>query len=228
MIFKTNGFPTTISDHIDLPPIEDLLLMPFMIGIPVEDARKYGTEFQKYLIDKTPLSNKKKYIYIQMIIKYLTPSVSPVINDYATDQEWHVDANGLADPNDVIFHLMVNKTTSMTDFNTTPFEVEVESPNELIKRIHTPGSLESKLLVPKQIESNKIITFDNTHIHRANRTSKPEFRFIYRVIESNIEKPTGDPQIGVSYVFNGGRKPIINIKQHIGYGKVQKIDIFKE
>jgi hypothetical protein len=227
MKFKTEGFPKKISEYIELPDLEELLFTPFLMNVDAEEVMKKGTEFQKYLLSKTPITNTKKYVTVQMIVQYLFPQVSSVTNINANDKEWHVDGDqNVFDYDDNIFHLLLNDTDSMTEFNTTPFETEDINASELIKKLNDVNSFENKLLTPKKIEPNKIITFNNTHIHRANRSKKKCFRLFYRVAESNAY--CGDPQYGNSFVYNGSTESILNISQTIYGGKVQKIDIYKE
>jgi len=221
--FKTKGFPWRVSNYIEIPRIEELLLMPFVNSIDAESLYKIGGDFYREILDKAPITNSKKYVSVQASVKLLTPSVSPVINDYALDREWHVDGNDNFIEDDVIMHIISNKTSSMTEFNTTPFEEWYDTANDLIAECNDMNSVTHKKLVGKKIEPNKIYTFNNTDIHRANRVVKPEFRFFFRIVESDLDEPNNN--FGNSYVFHGSRESIENMKQIYKDGKVDKIII---
>jgi hypothetical protein len=228
--FKTKGFPHRMTGKVELPDMAELLLMPIVNSVFVEDARKYGTEFQKRLIDSTPFTNKKRYIYIQMQTSLLTPEVSPVVNINKNDYEWHVDGNDSFEYDDVVYHILQNKTTSMTDFNTTPFETEdreEDGASKVIRKMNDPESDISKLLVPLTVIPERIYTFDNTNIHRAKRTTRPEFRFFYRVVESDIPLRVDQRKVGRAYVYDGSTQSITNIEQIIRDGHVSRLDINK-
>lgn len=227
MAYKSEGFPKQISDYIEIPPIEELLLMPFMSNIEIDKAYRNGTEFQRLLLDKTKFSNKKKNILVQMTVVCLTPSVSPVINDFELDKEWHVDGHDTVEPGDVIFHLLTNKTSSMTEFNAGKFVLEhINASNQLIRSANRDEEVRS-LLIPQEIESNKIYTFDNSSLHRGRRSAKTEFRFMYRVIEQDTEDGIANGSFGLSSVFNKNREPLTSIYQEFSSGKLKNIHIFK-
>lgn len=54
------GFPTEISDKIELPYNAELLTYPQFLDCPAEEVWKYGTDFQKKLLSMAPLRNNKK------------------------------------------------------------------------------------------------------------------------------------------------------------------------
>lgn len=225
--YVSTGFPKVVSPKIELPSIEELLLMPFLNNVKIEDAYKYGCEFQKEVLDKTQFFGKN-HIYVQWMITLQTPEISPVINQYALDKEWHVDGRDTYEENDFVFHLMVNETTSMTDFNTAEFELDLPSnqTSELISRINMEGTKENSLLVPQTIEPNRIYRFNNNHIHRAKRVTKPEFRFFYRVAETDERMPDDSPDYYSSFVFHGDRSPISNVKQFSKDGFINKVEFY--
>lgn len=225
--FKTKGFPTRVTDKIELPPIEELLLMPFINTVEADIVYKKGTDFQRFLIDKTPITNKKKYVYIQSQVSLQTPKISPVINDFKLDKEWHVDGQDNFIYDDNIFHLLVNKTTSMIEFNCAEIEGYFENSLDLIRQANDENSELSKKIIPKEIEPYRIYTFNNTDIHRARREAKPEFRFIFRVIETDVEMNDGVSVFGESYVYHGSTEPLENIMQYFKDGKVTKLVITK-
>jgi hypothetical protein len=227
MHFKTNGFPKRVTEKIEIPRIEDLLMMPFVNSIHADDLYKIGTDFQRYLIDKTPITNKKKYVQIQSSVKLLTPNISPVINDFALDKEWHVDGHDNFIEDDVVMHIVCNKTSSMTEFNCATFEGEFENSRELISSAndkYNDSSVYNKL-IPKEIEEGRIYTFNNTDLHRAKRVEKPEFRFFFRVVESDIKE--NDGHLGNSFVFHGNRESLANLFQEYKNGKLNKLYITK-
>lgn len=223
VIYKSTGFPKRVSEHIEIPSIEELLITPFAKDVLIEDYIKNGNEFQKEFANKFPLLNTKKYVYVSQTVTLQNPLISPVINAYAMDREWHVDGDNSLERDDIVFHLFANKTSSMTDFNAAEFEIEVENGDDLIRKINTDEEV-IKLLKPQQIEPNKFYTFDNADIHRAHRCTNFEFRFFTRIIETDVD--LGQGGYGLSVVFDGSREAILNIHQKFKNGYVDELNFF--
>lgn len=223
MLFVSSGFPTH-TETIELPRMEELLLNEFINYVYAEDVYKYGTELHKYLLDKTPISNKRKYVVVTSVVQFLVPEVSPVININKLDHEWHVDANTdyLVNGDETYacdYHLLISghKLTSVTEFNENIIKIDVDNGEDINHYLNNEPSI-TKLISGREIDTNKIYTFDSKSIHKAKRSKQPEFRFFYRVIETNIEFPyysRYENAIKHSYVYNGINKPQIkNIEKY--------------
>lgn len=186
------GFPEVADDFIELPNIAELLNEPFWGLISAEDLRKYGTDLQKSILDRVPLTHKRKSIIIQITVNYLYPGVISVPNKSwsGTEAEWHRDGNSILTVEDPdICHLMISPSDASTDFNEHPFTVKIPSgmnSQELINMINMNATRFP--FTPKRVEPQKFVTFSD-HFHRATVTDKHEFRYMYRVIESNYRLP---------------------------------------
>jgi hypothetical protein len=211
------GFPTEVSDYIELPDMAELLCYPMFNNTFIEEAYKYGTEFQRNLLDKLPLRNTKKSITVRSEVKVLAPTQRSVtgFNKIAyenNDNEWHIDDEdsiflkhqcNYYDEKD-IYHLLMSKTTGMTQFNKNEFVIENwdvnRSLNDFIEHaIHHP------MFEYEEAPSNRIITFTN-NIHRATPTKGLEFRYIFRVAETNVVR---QPEQG-KYTWSRNKESIVH------------------
>ncbi|MDP5273694.1 hypothetical protein [Chengkuizengella axinellae] len=195
MGFYIPGFPTEVSETIEFPDIAEMLLHPmFRVATP-ETLRKYGTEFQKELLDKTPLKNNTKHVTIWSVVNVIDNG-QRVMTNYdpkRSNSEWHIDGCEIDDAFDHIYpietcHLLLSYTTALTQFNKNKinFTGEVEKYNisefhQYLNRINL-----NELITPQSIEPNKIYTFSN-HLHRAVPPNRIEFRYTWRVRETNKE-----------------------------------------
>lgn len=223
-MYKSSGFPTRVSDYIELPSIGELMTMPFMKCVSLEKALIWGTEFQKSFLAKVPFTYTKNYISVSFSVQYLTPTSSPVMNIFKLDKEWHIDAHGSFEEEDTIYHILMNECYSKTEFNTHSFITNAESPTALNKMLNAEHHPIHKLLSPQEVEANRIITFTNNDIHRAKRPPKPEFRFFFRAIEENVKR-SEEGEIGLSMIYRDGRDSYISLEQELRDGKVDKVII---
>lgn len=200
---KLQGFPE-MSDKIELPNIATLINMPWFQYADIDDVYKYGGETARYLLSKTPLSFKKKYTLIANRVQYLNPSRMSI--KYVG--RWHTDSSGypLASEEDDTVHLLISKCTAITQFNTVPVELapfDIGTRNHVIN--HYMEENKDKLgLIARDIEPERFVTFDHRHAHRAVQAKEEEFRFMWRVIESDKFAPISYPQCSVdrSYSYN--------------------------
>jgi hypothetical protein len=193
---KLKGFPDQISEYIELPDIAELMCVPMCQMGDIDYIYKQGGELYRYLIDHTPISTDKKYINIWGTLSLLKPGKDLI--KYGS--RWHSDGSALPGPDGDRFHLMVSPCTSRTQFNLNP--LEYESPDGLID-IEFDKYLDAHAseigIIPKQIESNQIVTFTSEHVHRAISPLNPEFRFVFRVCESNDLKPIDNDHAFISH-----------------------------
>lgn len=190
------GFPTEISDKIELPDIAELLLYPMFFDTDIEDVYKYGTDFHRYLIDKTPLRNTKRHISVLSEVRFIGPYLrSCTGNNGDPNREWHIDCEENEDGRHIyheerdIVHLLTNEVTSMTEFNENEIIVPI-SPNrpydEFITYIY--DNINTLGIKPKKMPANRIVTFTN-HLHRATNPERPEFKFMFRIVETDRLRP---------------------------------------
>lgn len=187
MRVRIPGFPTEVSKPIELPDIGELLMYPAFQLILAEDFRKCATEFQRFLFDRVPLKNNKKFVYVRSGVWLLEPGTRSHVR---RDGDWHFDCDspyGHRNP-DQQFYILSSPCLALTEFNLAP--VEIESPPD-----ETYGDLQRRIcrspqdfgVVGRAIEPCRVYTVEN-HLHRAVEPSRIEFRFFLRVVESDVPR----------------------------------------
>lgn len=200
MKFLVPGFPTEISDYIEAPTIAELIRYPMFFNAAPEAVYKYGTEWQKKLLDAVPLRNDKRYVTVRMEVHIQAPgyraatSTTGRING-KVGPGWHIDGEYPFDylHADERVHLYQTNCRTLTEFNVHPFEIEMPKPltNEELSS-YICKNLDKLPIVGKQAPPNRIITFHN-ELHRNLTPKYLEFRFIMRVRETNkLEPPHKD------------------------------------
>ena len=103
--------------------------------------------------------------------------------------EWHMDSIYFDRKrkdylNHEITHYLISDCTAMTEFNSSAFDFEWDGDDlvDLMKWINF--NINSLPVIPKKIEPNKFITFQE-HLHRASIAKHHEFRYTFRVTESD-------------------------------------------
>lgn len=188
MELKLKGFPNEISDYIETPDMAELLLYPNFYGNTLEDIRKHGTEFQKKMVDKIPLKNTKKNIFVETNVRFLIPGSRAVTMSNKDTGGWHSDSQldlNLYHKETDITHLFLTKSSSMTEFlkedKIVNFNVNRDAQDYFTFVYSNWNNLG---LESKPAPSNRFVTFTN-HLHRAQPVQKIEFRYMFRVVESD-------------------------------------------
>jgi hypothetical protein len=216
MILK--GWDTIkISDEVWLPTDTELILKPFLEYASMEYAYKVADSDIRYLLDRIPLKNNRKYVTVTTRVNFLQPNVIPVLRE-----RWHVDSDHLREEEVDTIHLLLSEATSMTqflkdDFETgdglnvhqKPWEMEIFISNHLDK------------ITPVSVQANHFVTFTGIHPHRCIRSTKPEFRYMFRVIETDLAPPYPDEKaIRYSSLVYRDNPDISNItKEYIDFCK---------
>jgi hypothetical protein len=211
-----------IGDELDCPDMQELLRQPIIDFAPIEWARKNGSEYVKYLLDKAPLANNTKYIYMCSVIRVVYPGVFinkiELPNLGHVRNEWHCDS--LIDPDSRVH---VISSAIGTEFNTQPFSFDV--PRNVGYHWFCEQAIRNEKrwrLTPKNAPTKRFVTFNN-HVHRAQIPDKPEVRFLLRIMEANTAPKmvfeTENYQRNFSLVFEG-TKEVKNVIQHED-GKVE-------
>lgn len=189
MAVKLEPFVEKVSDYIELPTAAELLVMPTFNRVSPEDLRKYGTDFQKGLLDKVPFRHDTQYISIYCTLQFLYPEIRSnlLYLGGTVENEWHIDRDKDRKLNNT-WHLLMNDCTALTQFTEKAIEIEDEIYHDpeskvLIRALNTPGKYD---IVPKPALPNRIHTFNHQHLHRAETAKKPEFRFFFRVMETDF------------------------------------------
>jgi hypothetical protein len=224
-MIKLKGFPTQISEEIPIPDMAELLTYPFFFDTDIEDAYRYGTDFQKKLLDSIPNLGEsgKKTISVLSEVRFLGPKYRSCTGSFDDhDIEWHIDCEENEDGSHIfteerdIVHLYTNQTSSMTEF----LEEELIVPNSQetmdYARFHQffVESIRSGSISPKTkpMPANKIVTFTN-HMHRASDPKQYEFKYMFRVVETNRMRPPSryNPEVNASRVTNPDNNVVTNI-----------------
>lgn len=206
-IFKLSGFPTEISDSIEIPSVAELLKMNFYQYADLEQVYKNGGSFYKKLLDLAPLRNDRKYSMVTSRVQYLQPEAVSIV--YL--ENWHVDGeNKLHDSNDLV-HLLISDCTAKTVFNINSIDIEVDS-DENLKSFNRKLKQVDFGLVGKSIDPCKFVTFDISHAHKAVNAKIPEFRFMFRIVESDVMKPLKYEELKNSFVFKDIDGEITEVK----------------
>lgn len=222
------GFPTEIGEHIELPDMAELLTYPMFVDVPIEEAYKYATDFQRKLINLAPIRGNKKYTTLYSQVKFLDPnhrSCTGLPSDKDEDKEWHIDTeedgfegqmNRYYEETDFV-HLLTSKATSMTEFNlneiTLDFDPMSHTTEEFYKYLH--GNIKKLGIIGASMPSNRFVTFTN-HLHRATPSNRIEFKFMFRIVETDRERPPSSPTYNrdtEGVIMNGNRENIRNISQ---------------
>jgi hypothetical protein len=189
MEFKILGFPTEISEVIIPPTDAELLLSPTFSLADADDFYKHATPFQRKLFDNIPLRNKHAYITVIAQMQLLTPNSRSVPNQVVNGEkdEWHRDGNSNITAKADNTHLYLTDCSALTEFNT---EEKVLQLDDNLSYVDFCKMLNEKDLglKPRKAPPNRIVTFGN-HLHRTVKPANTEFRYMFRVCESDVREP---------------------------------------
>lgn len=189
------GFPGYSSDYIKSPNIGELLFMPVFSRCDIDRFRKLASGFQKELLDKTPLIGTYKYTVIDCYTQFLYPNGCPVGTRSGVGKlyEWHCDGFMQLESEPSAFHLYMTDSECGTVFNNEPITLDL--PKHMpIRDFNREATLyaEAKWGVEgRKMENNRFLTFTN-HLHRSEPAKEKQFRFFFRVTESNHITPAMD------------------------------------
>jgi hypothetical protein len=138
------------------------------------------------LLDKAPLRNNTRYITVKSFVQFLYPGIGACdIKVHPSYQdEWHVDMD-LGD-HPYAWHIITSACTSRTEFQVEPVEFHMN--NILGLRSYLNDNVKKLGLRGRKIDAQKFCTFTN-HIHRPTPPEKPEFRYFFRVQETDYKEP---------------------------------------
>jgi hypothetical protein len=215
MTLHVDGFPK-LSGYVDLPDIAEILQYPFMLNKDIEDVYKYGGEFARYMLSKTPLKYNKLHTIVTSQVQYLTPEFTSVRSEITPHNDWHVDGNGFQDDAVVYVHLLQNQTCCNTEFNTHSITIPELDISTNQSEFNTYINTHDIGIQASMLPGNHIATMTALNIHRAVMPTKPVLRYMWRVTETDKDMNTKpyDPNASrMSYVYKYCR-PFRNIEQH--------------
>jgi hypothetical protein len=193
-----------LTDKLELPDISELIRFPFCSQTDIDDLYKHAPEDMKYILDRIPLKNNAKYISVNSVTQLLSPKTTS-----APRANWHFDGDSFLEESKTTIHLLLSDCEAVTEFTENEIVLEKDEFNENSKVGEVEVFLNQNLhlIEPVRSETSKFITFDGCrHFHRAIRPSKHEFRFMIRVLESNVVEPSKfeNSIFHQSYVFDDG------------------------
>lgn len=199
-----NGFDTVkVGEKIELPNMPEMLKsFPFCKQCDLWDLYKYGNVDLINILDKLELTNKYRYVSVNIGIQFLSPRTTP-----SPRGNWHFDGNGFAEENDSKIHLLLSDSTSLTEFMTKDLVLEQFSERSRMAEVEVYLNQHPELFEAVSIEPGRFNTFSGVrHFHRAVRPKQNEFRFALRVMESNFVEPQRLSQAieDVSEVYDDG------------------------
>lgn len=199
-----DGFPEQ-GDLLELPNIAELLFTPMFNSIDIDDLRKHGTDFHRYLIDQCPIRGNHKYISIDSSVQFLNPDKASLGSRYRKGHihEWHIDGIKRIADHPGVFHLLMTNCSSLTAFNVKPLTFDLEE-NRGIREfgIMLNDRQEELGLAGQRMRPNRFIAFTN-HIHTSRPATQHEFRFTFRITESDIIEPLplNESMIDRTYIY---------------------------
>lgn len=185
------GFPRAVTTEIEVPNMAELLMYPMFAVAEAETVRKYGTEFQRMLLDKLPLKNNRKHVTVYSSVHIVSKHMRPITTFSQKSErgvEWHVDGyekytHDHYEPYETVY-LLLSGASCPTDFNTAPMFIPKDSEVGRMNRIEFNNYIKHRIEHYQPIENNRIYEFSN-HIHRAVMPDGPEFRYTFRVRETD-------------------------------------------
>lgn len=181
---KISGFNSVgVSEEIELPGLYNLMNMQWVKKMNAEDVYKHGGELNRYLLSKTPITHSRKYAIVDSLL-YCLPADTSNLHI----SSWHLDS-----PNN-INHIMIGKgkdlcKTSPLSFIKDDINLEIE---DGINKEQFGKVIENKVnngLETVEAELGKIVTFNGSNLKKISPAKKLEFRFVWRVIESDDITP---------------------------------------
>lgn len=193
----------SFSEEIQLPHIADILRsFPFYEHGDLWDLYKFGNVDLIRILDQVKITNRFKYISVDMRVQFLSPNVTS-----APRGNWHFDANGFKEEDESAIHLLVSDTTALTEFTSDRILLTQFDENSSLLDVELHMNRSTELFKPIATEPNRFVTFNGArHLHRAIRAAGNEFRFMIRILESNHVQPNRfkDAVTTVSRVYNDG------------------------
>lgn len=210
--YKFPGFPGQSNVYIESPNIAELLFMPIFSRCDVDSFRKHATQWQKDLLDQVPFIGGYKYHVIDTYPQFLYPDMCPVGTRSQANllYEWHCDGFKSVESEPTVFHIFQTDSECGTMF--LDEDVELELPENMpISQFNTHVALlgaEQWKDRGVQVKNNRFTTFSN-HIHRSVAPRQKQFRYFFRISESNIITPATDreqPRLeNGSFIHHDGR-----------------------
>jgi hypothetical protein len=187
------GFPAA-GNRIESPDVAELLLYPNFIVAEADTVWKFGSDFQRELLSKCNLKHNRKHVTVYSGVHVVSKQMRPITTvglNAERGREWHIDGldNQSYDhfyPEETV-HLYLSHASLPTEFQKYP--LEITDPKLLAMNrydfcywLNTDEGIAHIDAAP--IENERIYEFSN-HIHRALVPDRPQFRYTFRVRETD-------------------------------------------
>jgi len=201
MAIKIPGYPDEWAVDVPVPDMAELLSYPWFYNASVEVVERFGAPFQRALLAQIPWKGTGRYRTVLSEVTIEAPYTRALTTPTSGAFEWHIDGRGDEEPappdfswqdGSEIFWLYEIAPTARTVFNTVPIWIpdDTLSLQELTPLLRTRYASE---LSPHQMKSGTLVEVRN-HIHRPQPPATYEFRFVFRVRETN--RSTGPASAG--------------------------------
>ncbi len=194
------GFPAIHDIELEMPSVAELLSVPFWDRCSAEDVYKYGGDVGRYFLNKVPIKNDMKYVNVWINLQLLKPGVGSIKYKY----NWHLDGSKVPFGAHERLFLVISDCTATTEFNKNRIEhyVDSEISHEDYDK-YVNENAENIGIAGERVPPNKFIEFTSSHAHRATNPLKEEFRFLFRVCESNdlVSQPANKARLSSSHIY---------------------------
>ena len=151
---------------------------------------KNTTDYVRQVLDSCQLQHNHKWAVVDVKVTQIFPGKAPCLPG------WHCDT--LIDPYDVrreeIHHLYVTGGASLTEFISSPVELEVDSELQHQKLLHSfRKQLETLEYGVVKVPSCRVVTYGRFDFHRGSLGLFSEKRLLIRVTETDVVAPRNQP-----------------------------------
>lgn len=184
------GFPEYVSERIEAPDMAELLTYPWFFNASCEAVERFGSAWQRRLLAAIPWRGTGRWRTVLSKVTVESAHTRSLLSPPRDGFEWHVDGKGEEhEAGDTTwregserFWLYEVAATCLTAFNTTPIVVPqaetVENIGDWLKE-HAQERLTPQVMAPM-----RLVEVVN-HVHRPTIPAGREFRFVFRVRETN-------------------------------------------
>lgn len=190
--FTFNSKPLVIEKSFNQPTNSDFPKETFK-NAEINFVSKHTTNYVREIINSVVLSNKRKYVVVDVKTHNIKPGYYPCLPG------WHCDTvvDPRHDSEPEIHHLFVSGTASLTEFIAHPVTLDLPELTGGIIMLQSGSLLKSfrkqlEKINPKivSIPSATLVAYGRYDFHRGSKGKFEEKRLLIRVTESDIITPT--------------------------------------
>lgn len=191
--YAVPGFPAGVGQWVAFPGLAELLFMPFFRRADADVFLRQAAPFQRALFELAPREGGYRYTYVDSSIQLLHPAVTALGTRSGHGiMEWHVDGFSAAGDRPSVFHAICSACTAVTEFNAEPLTIEAPAEASIgWLNEHFSQHAQDLGLSPRKMPAQRFVTW-TTHVHRSTQATEREFRFFFRITESDLMPPIED------------------------------------